>query len=697
MSIAPGLLSLLSPRSIVLIGASTHPEKLGYGIARNLVQSGYPGRIYFLSQRSGELFGHPLYRHLAELPETPDLAILSLAAEQTPAALNACAEKGIPAAIIVSSGFRESGQDGAALERACLEIAHAAGMRLLGPNCIGILDTHLPLDTTFLQPPMPLKGKIAFLSQSGAFCAALMDWARQQGIGFSRVISLGNQADLKESDFLPLLSQQPENKVIVLYLESLKDGERFLLAAREASRRLPLLVLKAGRSPGGQKAAASHTGALATDDALFDAAFEWAGILRVADGEQLIRCAHAFEALPPLAGRRIAILTNAGGPAVLAADALERHGLQLATFQPQTLQALQALLPPAAALHNPVDMLASASPQTYAQALAVLLADPGVDGLLVIIPPPPMYPAEAVSEALLPLIQPMPKPLGIVLMGGDQVAEARRRFLQTGIPVYSFPEQAAEVLGMLARRQEHITRPELPAMAHSLADPELIAALEAAPSGWVEAGLLARLLESLQIPTLPLRLARHAAEVREQARQIGFPLVMKIASPHILHKSELGGVVLNIQSEEMAVQAFEQMMARVRAQMPQAVLEGVFLQRQVSGGREVILGGLRQASLGPFVLFGSGGVEVEARRDIAFAYAPLSLDQAEALLRRTWAGRSLWGFRDQPPLDHRAVLRALVNLSSFLAEFRRVAEFEINPLYVLPQGMYALDARLRLE
>lgn len=687
---------LLSPRSLVLIGASTNPEKLGYGIARNLVQSGYPGRIYFVSQRAGELFGHPLYPSLADLPEVPDLAVLSLAAEHTPQALKACAEKGIPAAIIISSGFSESGESGAALEKACLEIARAAGMRLLGPNCIGIIDTHLPLDTTFLQPPMPLKGQIAFLSQSGAFCAALIDWARRQGIGFSRIISLGNQADLKESDLLPALSEQAENKVIVLYLESLKDGERFLSIARETSRRLPLLVLKAGRSPAGQKAAASHTGALATDDALFDAAFEWAGLIRVENGEQLLRWAQALESLPPLPGRRIAILTNAGGPGVLAADALERHGLQLATFQPQTIQALQELLPPAAALHNPVDMLASASPQTYAKALSLLLADPGVDGVLVILPPPPMYPAEAVADALIPLLQPMPKPVVMALMGGDQVAEARERFHAAGILSYPFAEQAAEVLGVLARRQEQITRPEPPAVAHSFSDPELDAALEAAPSGWAAPALIERILRALGIPVLPLRLARSAREVRQMAREIGFPLVMKIASPDILHKSDAGGVVLNLQSDEAAVQAFEGMMARLREQIPQARLDGVYLQPQINGGREVILGGLRDASLGPFVLFGGGGIEVEARGDVAFAYAPLSFEQAKVLMARTWAGRSLWGFRNQPPLDHVAVARALVNLSWFMARFRRVAEFEINPLYVLPQGVYALDARLHL-
>ncbi|MEJ5241539.1 MAG: acetate--CoA ligase family protein [Anaerolineales bacterium] len=688
--------AFLSPQSVVLIGASTHPKKLGYGIARNLVQSGYQGRLYFVSQRSGELFGRPLYTDLDELPEVPDLAVLILPAEIVPKVLEQCAAKGIRAAIIISSGFSEIGEAGAALERACLEIAKAHGMRLLGPNCIGIIDTHLPIDTTFLQPPMPLPGGIAFLSQSGAFAAAIVDWARQQGFGFARILSLGNQADLKESDFLPLLAEQEDTKVIVLYLESLKDGERFLRVAKEAARRRPILVLKAGRGPAGQKAAASHTGALAAEDVLFDAAFEWAGLLRAENGEQLFDWARAFENLPLPAGRRMAILTNAGGPGVLAADALERHGLELASLSEHTIQALRAFLPPAAGLHNPVDMLASASPQDYAESLRLLLADPQVDGILVILPPPPMYPAEAVAEALIPVLHPLSKPVVIALMGGPQIAEARARFQSVGIPVYSFPEQAANALAALAKRAEQIGRPAPPAGAHSVLDLELSAALEAAPSGWASQELIERIFGALSIPFAPLRLARTPQEVRQTARALGFPLVMKIASPDILHKSDLGGVILGLRDEEEAEQAFHRMIGHLRERLPTARLEGVYLQRQLSGGREVILGGLREPSLGPFVLFGGGGIEVEARRDVAFGYAPLDDFQAEALLRRTWAGRSLWGFRNQPPLDHAAVQQALLNLSHFLAHRPRIAEFEINPLYVLPQGIFALDARLRL-
>lgn len=692
--------AFFSPRSVVLIGASTHPEKLGYGIARNLVQSGYPGRLYFVSQRPGELFGLPLYTRLEDLPEVPDLAVLILPAELTPEALRACAARGIRAAIIISSGFSESGAAGAALEAACLEIASASGMRLLGPNCIGLIDTHLPLDTTFLQTPMPLPGGIAFLSQSGAFAAAIIDWARAQGIGFSRLISLGNQADLRESDFLPLLAAHPETRVIALYLESLKDGERFLQVAREVSSRCPVLVLKAGRGPAGQRAAASHTGALATEDALFEAAFEWAGLLRAESGEQLFHWARAFETLPPLSGSRIAILTNAGGPGVLAADALERRGLELASLQEHTVQALRSFLPPAASLRNPVDMLASASPQQYAQALRLLLEDSSVDGVLVILPPPPMYAAESVAEALLPLLRPMPKPVVIALMGGSQVQEAHKRFQAAAVPVYPFPEEAADVLAALARRSALVGRAGASLRSPSAPpplDPQLSAVLEAGPSGWLSLEQLSPLLAALSIPFAPIRLARSLDEVRQGAQALGFPLVMKIASPDILHKSDVGGVILNLQDEEQAVRAFHEMMTRIGQRFPSARLEGVYLQRQVSGGREVILGGVRDPSLGPFVLFGEGGVEVESRRDTVFGYAPLDTLAAEHLLRRTWAGRALWGFRHQPPLDHAAVRQALIAVSWLLARFPRIVEFEINPLYVLPQGILALDARLRLQ
>ena len=403
------LLPFFRPRGVVVIGASTAPEKLGYGVARNLVQSGYAGAIHFVGQRTGVLFEHPLYTDLGQVPDPVDLAILIVQPQATPQTIAACGQRGIHAAIIMSSGFREVGEEGVALERQCVESARAHGVRLLGPNCIGTLDTHLPLDTTFLQPPMPAAGHIGFISHSGAFCAAVIDWARGRqnggGFGFSQIISLGNQADVNETDVLPMLAADEHTRVIVMYMEGIANGRRFVQIASEMTQRKPVIALKIGRFEAGQKAAASHTGALAASDTAFDAAFDKAGVLRAETTEQMFDWARALESYPLPRGKRIGILTNAGGPGVIAADALEHHGLTLASLGDSTRVALSANLPSAASVHNTVDMLASASPAQYATCLSHLLADEAVDGVMVILPPPPMFKAENIAEAVIPLIR----------------------------------------------------------------------------------------------------------------------------------------------------------------------------------------------------------------------------------------------------------------------------------------------------
>jgi acetate---CoA ligase (ADP-forming) len=362
------LTPFFNPNGVVVIGASTSPEKLGYGAARNLVYSGYDGAIHFVGQRTGRLFNRPLYTDLSQVPDPVDLAVLIVPAPATPETLEACGQRGIRAAIVVASGFREAGPEGAVLEAQCLEVARRHGIRMVGPNCIGSLDTHLPLDTTFLAPPMPARGHIGFVSHSGAFCAAIIDWARNHGFGFSRLISLGNQADVNETDMLPVMAADEHTRVIVLYLEGVGDGRRFVEVAREVTSRKPVIALKVGRFESGQRAAASHTGALAGSDTAYEAAFEKAGIFRADSAEQMFDWAQALAACPLPHGRNVAVLTNAGGPGVIAADALEVNGLLIPNLSAITEMTLAEILPPAASVHNPVDMLASASPGQYATA-----------------------------------------------------------------------------------------------------------------------------------------------------------------------------------------------------------------------------------------------------------------------------------------------------------------------------------------
>jgi acetyltransferase len=710
----PSLLRFFKPQGVVVIGASTSPEKLGYGVARNLIQSGYQGAIHFVSQKQGTLFERPLYTSLALVPDAVDLAILIVPPNATPATIEECGRWGIKAAVIVSSGFREAGSEGAALEQKCVEIAHAHEVRLLGPNCIGTIDTHFPLDTTFLQPPMPTKGHIGFISHSGAFCAAIIDWSRGQGFGFSRIVSLGNQADVNETDMLPVLAADEHTRVIVLYMEGVSDGRRFVEVAREITRVKPVIALKVGRFESGQKAAASHTGALAASDTAFQAAFEKAGILRAETTEQMFDWARALGSYPrgldmsqrarlySTSGRRgIAILTNAGGPGVIAADALEQHGLRLAQLSYATLKALSAILPAAASVNNPVDMLASASPGQYAACLKILLQDANVSAVMVILPPPPMFRAEAVAEKIVETLDSSGKPLEsdsklsdsrkpviVALLGSTLVENAALVFQAAGIPTYPFPERAASALAALVKRAESLaTEPR--SHRDSLRFPNLrdsVANLSAN-----------QLISAYGVQAAPMKLARDEQEAISIANEIGYPAVMKIASPDILHKSDVGGVMLNIADSSMLQSAYTQIMRNVKTSQPQARIEGVHIQQHVQAGQEVIVGMVRDPQFGPLMMFGSGGVEVEGLSDVAFALVPLRQAEAEKMIRKTWAGRKLKGFRGLPPADEAAVLDVLLRLSWLAIENEDIKEIEINPLRVLEKGAVAVDVRMIMK
>lgn len=677
------LLPFFHPKGVVIVGASTSPEKLGYGVARNLIQSGYTGTIHLVAQKSGEVFGRTIHTILQDIPDPVDLAILIVPTPATPQAIEDCGKRGIKAAVIVSAGFREVGEEGAELEKQCIEIAQQYGVRLLGPNCIGTIDTHFPLDTTFLQPPMPTKGGIGFISHSGAFAAAIVDWARGQGFGFSRIVSLGNQADVNETDMLPMLADDEHTDVIVMYMESISNGRRFVQVASEAAKRKPVIALKVGRFEAGQKAAASHTGALAASDTAFDAAFDKAGVLRAETAEQMFDWARALGNCPLPKGNRIGILTNAGGPGVIAADSLEREGLVLAHLSDSTLEVLSAILPAAANIHNPVDMLASASPEHYAECLRLLLQDDDVDAVMVILPPPPMFQAEEVAKKVNEVIGKFGKPVVVALLGSTLVENARDEFRVARVPTYPFPERAASALGALVKRVKALdSRPQT-------VDRETIVHR---PSSTVD-----DLMQAYGIPTAALRLARDEHEAVRIANELGYPVVMKIASPDISHKSDVGGVLLNINDAQILQTGYAQMMGRIQALIPAVQIDGVNIQRQIPTGQEVIVGMVRDAQFGPLMMFGSGGVEVEGLRDVAFCLGPLDQAEAESMMRKTWAGRKLKGFRSIPAVDHAAVADILMKLSRLAEDHEEIEEIEINPLRVLKQGAVAVDVRIKFK
>ncbi|MBI5352885.1 MAG: acetate--CoA ligase family protein [Chloroflexi bacterium] len=642
------LTPFFKPRGVVVIGASTSPEKLGYGVARNLIQSRYKGAVHFVSQKSGTLFDRPLYTNLNDVPDPVDLAILIVPTQVTPQTIEDCAKRGIKAAIIVSAGFREVGAEGAALEQQCVDVARKHG---------------------------------------GAFAAAIIDCARGEGFGFSQIVSLGNQADVNETDVLPEVAKDEHTRVIVLYMESVSDGAKFVHAASEVTKHKPVIALKVGRFEAGQKAAASHTGALAGSEAAFDAAFAKAGILRADTAEQMFDWARALEDCPLPRGKRMAILTNAGGPGVIAADSLETNGLLLSQLTESTLRALSSYLPPSSSVHNPVDMLASASPESYATCLKILLQDENVDGVLVILPPPPMFKTENVAEKVIEVIGNFDKPVVVALMGSTLVEEANKVFQRAHVPTYPFPERAASALGALAKRAEYLNGLQhLPTLE-----------LNKSKSEVRRLRTPEELIASYGITTTPIKLARDENEAVTIANELGFPVVMKIASPDILHKSDIGGVLLNIKSAEEALSGYATLLERAKKAMPLARIEGVHVQRQIPEGQEVIVGAVRDPLFGPLIMFGSGGIEVEGLKDVAFALAPLNQTEAQEMIRKTWAGRKLKGFRSIPPVDEESVIDVLVKLSLLAYEHPEVDEIEINPLRVLQKGAVAVDVRVRLR
>jgi acetyl coenzyme A synthetase (ADP forming)-like protein len=689
------------PQGIAVVGASTDPYKLGYGLARNLVQCNYQGVIHFVNPKGGSLFGRPIYSSVIDLPDPVDMAIILIPAEGVAKVLNECATRGIHAVIVASGGFRETGDHGASLEQEILEIARHFGIRMIGPNCIGLLDTHLPLDATFLPPPGPPPGDVAFISHSGAICAAVIDWARGQGFGISRLVSLGNQADVNETDVLAPVAEDHFTRVLTLYLEGVSDGHKFVQEARKITRRKPIVALKVGRYPGGQRAAASHTGALAGQENAFNAAFRRAGVIRADTSEELFDWARALAWCPLPKGRAIAVLTSAGGPGVTAADALEMNGMSLAVLAPDTHVKLAQILPPAASLNNPVDMLASASPEQFAACLQVLLADPGVNGVLVVTPPPPMHTTGAVAKSMIPVIQNSDKPVTIALMGERLIQEAVEHFRAARVPEYRFPERAASALAVLAQQAEYLENDResqyIDTPVDKLAVRKILDRRKASP-GNLSASDTSAILQAYRLPIVPMRLATTSNDAVNFAQELGYPVVLKIASPDITHKSDIGGVMLNLVDSEAVSLGFSKIISNTQAAFPQANIQGVYLQPMLPAGQEVILGAIQDAQFGPMVMFGSGGVEVEGLKDVTFSLAPLTLQDAEWMLENTWAGRRLLGFRNLPPADRRAVLDALVLLAQLSADFPMLAEIEINPLRVFPdsQGAAALDIRMRL-
>jgi len=683
------LVPFFNPRGIAVIGASSDPHKLGHGVVRNLIDYRYPGPIYPVNPKAGEILGHRAYPSIDQVPDPVDLAVIIVPAPAVADVVAQCGRRGIQHAIVVSGGFGETGVQGRQREEELVKTAGKHQMRLIGPNCIGTIDTHTPVNTTFVVG-MPQAGDISFLSQSGAMCAVVIDWARGAGVGFSRIVSLGNQVDVNEAEMLAAMADDPQTRVITAYIEGVADGQAFMAAAEDAARRKPVVVIKGGRGDSGAKAVASHTGALAGSAEAYNAAFRHSGILQADTMEQLFDWARVLAWQPLPEGRRVGVLTNAGGPAILAVDALEAAGLELAPLSQDTYDYLRERLPGATSIGNPVDILAGSGPGLYAVALDALLSDPTVDAALVIQAPQDWFLPASLAEVVAEVAAVHRKPVLASIMGLASVDQALAILHRRRVPNFAFPERAASALAAMIARRTWLEMPaEQPAKLEGID-------IEAARRALDKADFAAA-LSAYGILMPPARPAASAGAAVTAAREIGYPVALKLDSPDFSHKSDVGGVVLNLK-DELAIQAaFDEITAAARAAEPEATIRGVLVQKMLSGGQELIAGTRRDPQFGPLALIGSGGVEVELQRDVASAIAPLSDSQANRLLDATLAGTRLKGWRGIPAADRPAAVQALRRLAQIAKEFPEIEELEINPLYVLPagQGAYALDIRGR--
>lgn len=690
-----------APQGVALIGASDNPSKLSHGILKNMVSYGYQGAVYPVNPKSTRILGLACYPDIRQVPDPVDLAVIIIPAPLVPEALEACGERGIRAAIIISGGFKEVGPEGAALEKHCLEIARHYQMRLIGPNCVGTLDLYTGLNTTFIQG-VPARGGISFVSQSGAVGGGVIDYLRNKGIGFAAFASLGNEADVTETDVIEYLATDPNTRVIAAYVESIRDGQRFLRIAREVTRHKPIVMLKAGRTEAGARAVSSHTGSLAGANEAYHAAFVQSGVIEAQTVAELFDMAAALDTQPLPKGRRVAIVTNAGGPAALASDSLAAHGLTLATLSATTRQTLRGHLNPAAQVDNPVDMLGGAEPQDYAFALSHTLQDPNVDAVITILVPQALVnPAEVAQRVVETAQIRRDKPVLACFMGEHSVGQAREVLHQGGIPMYTFPESVGYVLQSMTDYAQWRQKPTLtPQRPEDCRPQKVVDALKGQPERPVWGEFETRpILEAYGIPLIPAELARSPHEAVQIAARLGYPVALKIVSPHILHKSDVGGIRLNLNNAEDVRTAFSDMMTHVKAKLPQAELVGVLVEPMAPQGYEVIIGMRRDPNFGPLMMFGLGGIYVELFRDVSFRIAPLTREDALQMISETHAGRLLAGFRGQPEADLDALVDILLRFSFLAVDFPAFQEAEINPLLVRPkgQGALVLDCRIVLD
>ena len=698
------LQTLFHPGSVAVIGASNNPDKIGYSIMANIKASGYTGSVYPINPREKEILGYTCYPSILDIKADVDVAVISVPAERSLDVARECGKAGCTFLVVVTAGYKEIGEIGLRREKELLKICADYKMRMVGPNVVGIMDTHAPLNASF-APGFPAKGEIAFISQSGAMLLAIFDWSRSVGLGFSRFVSMGNKADLNEVDFIWSAAQDPNTKVILCYIEDVAEGKRFLEVVREASKHKPVIILKSGTSSAGARAASSHTGALAGSDLAYDTAFRQCGVIRAENMSDLFDLAISFVNQPIPAGNRVAIVTNSGGPGIIATDSVERSGLRMARFSKQTIENMRDMLPAEANLYNPVDVLGDARTDRYRTALEAVLADENTDTALVLLSPAAVTEPLKTAEVMVQMQKHYPgKPLFAAYMGGEGLAEGCRLLTESGVPCFTFPEPALKAISGLVKysalhrklkREQHLPRiSEVDKKAVKATFYDVLRDRRLVLLG----NEATQVANAYGIPVAPVYLAKSPDEAVAMAESVGYPAVLKVASPKIIHKSDVGGVKIGLENAGDVREAYLSIMDSVRRLMPGTIIYGIEVQKMMPRGNELIIGMSRDVHFGPLLAFGLGGIYVNLLKDVSFRLAEgLTLEEIEEMIAETKAFTLIRGYRGSTPSDIGTLVHTLAGVGRLSLDFPEITEIDLNPVIAYPDSAIALDVKITVS
>lgn len=689
---------IFNPSSVAVIGASSEEKKVGYAVLKNLID-GFVGKIYPVNPGREEILSLKCYPAVSAIPDKVDLAVIVIPAKAVAEALKDCAKAGVKGVVVITAGFKEVGGDGLLREKEIVEIVRNAGIKMVGPNCLGVMNTKNRMNASFAAD-LPPKGRIAFFSQSGALGVAIIDWAIENNFGFSKFVSFGNKADLNETDFLEYFAHDPDTDVILGYIEDVVDGKKFLEVANRVTKIKPVILIKSGATEAGARAASSHTGALAGSDRAFSEAFRKTGIIRASGIQELFDTAEMFISGRTPKGKRLLIVTNAGGPGIIAADTADRLGIKLDPMTRNSIDAIAEKLPSTASLYNPVDIIGDATSERYKIVLDQAIKDIAVEGICVILTPQAMTDVDNIADVVVSTAQNTDKPVLTSFIGGTRIKNALNKLKESRIPCFTDPSVAinaySRLVNFVEMKNKAIAHESLVNIPYENIKKAEDIIIELQSKGFSEiGGEEAMEVLSLYGFSFPERaLAKTPMEAIAIAERIGYPVVMKISSPHILHKTDVGGIKLNLNNEKSVYNAFLEITTNVKRVMPDAYIEGVMIYEMVTGGKEVILGVSYDRTFGHMIMFGLGGIYVEVLKDVSFRIVPVSEEEAFDMIGEIKGSRILDGVRGEKPYDKKDIVSCIMKLSKLVQDIPIIKEVDINPYLVMNNGGIGLDARI---